>query len=129
MSRIFWILVLLIGAVVFVKPLRERASPHVEFALNPLYEWEAKNRVNTLYRVLVRARAEGNPLPRPRDFADFVTEREGAGAALDPWGTPYFLVRERKNFRVSSAGPDRLHNTTDDIHSTPEVAGDADSRR
>ncbi len=129
MSRIFWILVLLIGAVVFVKPLRERASPHVEFALNPLYEWEAKNRVNSVYRVLERARAEGNPLPRPRDFQDFLTEREGAGAALDPWGTPYFLVRERKNFRVSSAGADRLPNTADDIHSTPEVAGDADSRR
>jgi hypothetical protein len=129
MSRIFWILVLLIGAVVFVKPLRERASPHVEFALNPLYEWEAKNRVNSLYRVLERARAEGTPLPRPKDFQDFLTEREGADSALDPWGTPYFLVRERKKFRVSSAGADRLHNTADDIHSTPEVAADADSRR
>lgn len=124
MSRIFWILVLLMGAVVFVKPLREWASPHVEFALNPLYEWEAKNRVNSLYRVLERARAEGNALPRPRDFQDFVAEREGANAALDPWGTPYFLVRDRKFFRVSSAGADRLPNTTDDIHSTPEVAAD-----
>jgi hypothetical protein len=129
MSRIFWILVLMIGAVVFVKPLRERASPHVEFALNPLYEWEAKNRVNSIYRVLERARAEGNPLPRPKDFEDFLTEREGAGSALDPWGTAYFLVRERRSFRVSSAGPDRLPNTADDIHSTPEVAADADPRR
>ncbi|HEX6042266.1 hypothetical protein [Longimicrobium sp.] len=129
MSRIFWILVLMIGAVVFVKPLRERATPYVEFALNPLYEWEAKNRVNNIYRVLERTRAEGNPLPRPKDFQDFLTEREGTNAALDPWGTPYFLVRERKFFRVSSAGADRLPNTADDIHSTPEVAVDADRRR
>ena len=52
-----------------------------------------------------------------------------AGAALDPWGTPYFLVRERRSFRVSSAGADRLPNTADDIHSTPEVAADPGSRR
>lgn len=129
MSRTFWILVLLLGAVVFVKPLRERARPHVEFALNPLYEWEAKNRVNSIYRVLERARAEGNPLPRPKDFQDFLTEREGAGAALDPWGTPYFLVPGRRSFRVSSAGADRLPNTADDIHSTPAVPAEPAPRR
>ena len=34
MSRIVWILVFLLGAVLFVEPLRERARPHIEFALN-----------------------------------------------------------------------------------------------
>ncbi|HEX6908739.1 MAG TPA: hypothetical protein VF142_00010 [Longimicrobium sp.] len=121
MSRIVWILIFLLAAVLLVRPLRERARPQIEFALNPIYEWEAKNRVNSIYRVLERARAEGTPLPRPRDFQRFLTEREGADAALDPWGQPFFLVRERRSFRVSSAGPDRRANTADDIHSTPGV--------
>lgn len=121
MSRIVWILVFLLAAVILVRPLRERVVPQMEFALNPIYEWEAKNRVNSIYRVLERARAEGAALPRPRDFQAFLTEREGADAALDPWGQPFFLVRERRAFRVSSAGPDRRPNTADDIHSTPGV--------
>lgn len=120
--RLVWILIFLIAAVVFVQPLRERALPHVEFALNPIYEWQTKNRVNSISRELVRARAEGTKFPRPREFQAFLTEREGAEAALDPWGEPYFLFRDRRSFRVSSAGPDRLANTEDDIHSTPAVA-------
>jgi hypothetical protein len=131
MSRIVWILVLLLGAVLFVKPLRDRARPQLEFALNPLYKWEAKNRVNEISRVLVRVRAEGSKLPRPRDFQQFLADKEGANAALDPWGEPYFLYRDQRVFRVSSAGPDREANTTDDIHSTPAVATDIreESRR
>ena len=129
MSRIIWILVFLIGAVLFVKPLRDRARPQLEFALNPIYSWEAKNRVNAITRVMVRERAQGTQMPRPRDFQKFLTDREGAEAALDPWGQPYFLYRDRRSFRVSSSGPDRKANTTDDIHSTPAVDVPEDRRR
>lgn len=121
MSRIMWLLVFLLGAVLFVKPLRDRARPQLEFALNPIYSWEAKNRVNDIVRVLVREQAAGSTLPKPREFQKFLADREGAEAALDPWGQPYFLFRDRRRFRVSSAGPDRRSNTTDDIHSTPTV--------
>ena len=86
MSRIVWILVFLLAAVILVRPLRERAVPQMEFALNPIYEWEAKNRVNSIYRVLERARAEGAALPRPRDFQAFLTEREGAERGPGPVG-------------------------------------------
>jgi hypothetical protein len=131
MSRIIWILVFALGAVLFVKPLRDRVRPQIEFALNPIYKWEAKNRVNEISRVLVRVRAEGSKLPRPREFQKFLASKEGPSAALDPWGEPYFLYRDRSVFRVSSAGPDREANTTDDIHSTPAVATDIreESRR
>lgn len=129
MSRIVWLLVFLLGAVLFVKPLRDRARPEIEFALNPIYTWEAKNRANAISRVLERARAEGTQLPRPRDFQKFLADKEGAEAALDPWGQPYFLHRDHRTFRVSSAGPDRRRNTTDDIHSTPTVAIQPNDRR
>lgn len=131
--RLFWILILLVGAVVFVPSLRERVLPHVEFALNPIYEWQTKNRVNAITRELVRARAEGTKFPRPRDFQAFLAEREGDEAAVDPWGEPYFLYREGKTYRVSSAGADRYANTEDDIQSTlavpVETAREANQRR
>ena len=129
MSRIVWLLVFLLGAVLFVKPLRERARPQIEFALNPIYSWEAKNRVNAITRVLVREKAQSTEVPRPQDFQKFLTDREGAEAALDPWGQPYFLYRERRTFRVSSAGPDRRVNTADDIRSTATVAAPQRRRR
>jgi hypothetical protein len=129
MSRIVWLLVFLVGAVLFVKPLRERARPQIEFALNPIYSWEAKNRVNAITRVLVRERAQGTQFPKPRDFQKFLADREGADAAIDPWGQPYFLYRDRRTYRVSSAGPDRRINTTDDIRSTTTVEVPQERRR
>ncbi|HVH12376.1 MAG TPA: hypothetical protein VM759_04960 [Longimicrobium sp.] len=129
MSRIVWILVFLLGAVLFVEPLRERARPQIEFALNPIYTWEAKNRVNDIVRVLARARAEGTQLPKPREFQKFLADREGDDAALDPWGQPYFLLRDGRDYHVCSAGADRRAHTTDDIHSTTSVAAPDNRRR
>ena len=128
MSRIVWILVFLVGAVLFVKPLRDRARPQIEFALNPIYRYDAKNEVNSISRVLERAQSEGAPLPKPRDFQRFLAEREGPDAALDPWGQPFMLRRQRRSFLVASSGPDRKPNTADDILSAP-VAIPADKRR
>lgn len=121
MSRIFWVLLIVVGAVLLVPPLRERARPQIEFVLNPIYKWEAKNRVNELYRTLVRERAQGIPMPTPRDFPGFVEQREGPGTSLDPWSQPFFLVVSRRSFRVASMGPDRTRGTPDDIYSKAEA--------
>lgn len=120
LSRLLWVLAFLVGAVLFVKPLRERVRPEIEYAMTPLYRWEAKNRVNEIYRILQRERAQGQQIPRPREFQRFLTMREGADAALDPWGEPFYLESSRRVVRVGSAGPDRARGTDDDIHSKPE---------
>jgi hypothetical protein len=117
MSRILGILVLVVAAVLLFEPLRERARPQIEWALGPAYRWEAKNRVNDLHRVLERERALGSPPPEPRHFQKFITSREGAAAALDPWGEPFFLETTRTTMRVGSPGPDRLRGSQDDIFS------------
>jgi hypothetical protein len=121
MGRIFWILVLALVAVVTIPPLRERARPQIEFVLNPIYRWEAKNRVNEIYRVLERERAQGGSIPRPREFNAFLAARDGAAAAMDPWRQPFFLVASRRTYYVGSAGPDRRAGTTDDIVSKTGV--------
>lgn len=122
MSRIVGFLVLVLAAVLLLPSLRERARPQIEWALGPVYRWEAKNRVNDLQRVLERERATGGQLPQPRTFDRFIAQREGEAAALDPWGTPYYLQTSRTSIRVSSAGPDRVAGTADDIHSRSAMA-------
>ena len=121
MGRIFWILVLALVAVLTIPPLRERARPQIEYAMNPIYRWEARNRVNEIYRVLERERAQGGGIPRPKDFNQFLASRDGAAAAVDPWNVPFFLVASRRTYYVGSAGPDRQPGTTDDIVSKTAV--------
>ena len=121
MSRILWVLVIALATVLLVPPLRQRARPQIEYVLNPVYRWEAKNRVHAIQRVLERERSQGSTLPRPREFNEFLAAREGAGAAVDPWNEPYYLVTTRRTFRVGSSGPDRVRNTTDDIVSQSEA--------
>lgn len=129
MGRILWILVFLLAAVLFVKPLRERARPQIEYALNPIYRWEARNRVKDITRVLVRERSQERSIPKPRDFQRFLSAREGPQAAVDPWNQPYYLVTTRRTFQVGSMGPDRQLNTADDILSPPEPLAPRTGRR
>jgi hypothetical protein len=89
--------------------------------MNPIYRWEARNRVNEIYRVLERERAQGSTLPRPQDFNQFLSSRDGAAAAVDPWKEPFFLVASRRTYYVGSAGPDRQRGTMDDIVSRTGV--------
>jgi hypothetical protein len=119
MSRLLLILVFLLAAVLLLPPLRERAAPQIEWALTPVYRWEAKNRVSEISRVLERERSLSGGVPHPRNFQSFIASREGPAAALDPWGEPYFLEVTRTTLRVGSAGPDRVRGTADDIYSQP----------
>ena len=122
MGRIFFILVLALIAVLTVPPLRERAQPQIDYVLNPIYRWEAKNRVNEIYRVLERERAQGGGMPLPRDFTEFLTARDGADAAVDPWDAPFYMVATRRTYYVASSGEDRRRGTADDILSKVGVA-------
>lgn len=119
LSRLVWILVLLLAAVAIFKPLRERALSHFEPALNPVYEWKAKNDVNDLQRAVMRELATGGPLPKAREFTDFLEQRAGPGSSIDPWGEPFYLSLTRRNYKVASSGPDRVRHTPDDIFATP----------
>lgn len=119
MSRLLGIMVLLLAAVLLLPPLRERAAPQIEWALTPVYRWEAKNRVSDLRRVMERERSAGVQLPGPREFQSFVTRHEGAATSIDPWDSPYFLESTRTTLRIGSAGPDRVRGTADDIYSKP----------
>ena len=129
LSRILWGLVIALAVVLMVPQLRARARPQIEYVLNPVYRWEARNRVHDVHRVLARERSQGATLPRPRDVSQFLAAREGPQAALDPWSEPYYLVTTRRSFRVGSSGPDRVRNTADDIVSEAEPIAEVGKTR
>ncbi|HEX8694778.1 MAG TPA: hypothetical protein VF746_20295 [Longimicrobium sp.] len=130
MSRIFWFVVLVIAVVVLVRPVRERLKPYLQPAIDPVYESTAKTRVREITRLVKRAEAAGRQVPPPRDFARFVeSEDMRQHASLDPWGTPYYLVATRRDYRVGSAGRDRRQGTADDILADPEPYARPPTRR
>ena len=63
----------------------------------------------TVVRLLVEHEGKDAILP----VRKFQISEEGA--ALDPWGTPYYLeISEQKGLKAYSAGPDRIKGTSDD---------------
>ena len=121
MSKLFSLLLLVVGAVVLVPSLRARAVPHVQPAIDPFYEWSARNRVKEIVGVLRQQTTLGRQLPSSRDLPAFLESHDTRqGAGTDPWGTPFFLRSTRTTFMVASAGRDRTPNTPDDILSAPQ---------
>jgi hypothetical protein len=123
-AKIFWLLVAAVAVVVLVPPVRARVWPKLQPALNPVYEWNARTRVNEIRDVVKRADAVGRPVPTGDAFAQFVdSEDMQEDASLDPWDTPYYITFGDANgstFQIGSAGKDQTPGTEDDILSSPE---------
>jgi hypothetical protein len=115
MGRFFAVLLLAIVLVIVSRPLREKVEPHVQFALNPIYSWSAKNRVAELEKLLEDQKSLSRPLPAPRDFLHFIQDQDPGGGGVDPWGNPYYMLATRTTFQVGSNGKDGQQGTDDDI--------------
>jgi hypothetical protein len=128
MSRIIGLLLLLVLAVLLVPPIRHRATPYMQPALDPVYEYAARNRVKTLVNLVREEETLGRPLPLPKDFTRFVDQRDfQRDPGTDPWGQPYYLKVTRRAYYVGSPGRDKVVGTTDDIVSET-VSRKADGR-
>ncbi len=129
MSRLLSFLLLLIGAVVLVPSLRARAMPHMQPALDPFYEWSARNRVNEIVKLLGQESTLGRSIPASRELPAYLERRDyKEGAGIDPWGTPFFIRTTRTTYVVASAGRDRRASTPDDIVSAPQPRKDKPRR-
>lgn len=116
MSRLAGLLLLLLLVLLLFPPVRERLRPYAQPALDPMYEWSAKNRVTTLAKHVEEQESLGRTIPDPRDFSRFIEGRDPqANAAIDPWGEPYYLRVTRDSYYVGSPGRDRVEGTADDV--------------
>lgn len=118
MSRL---LILLVLVAVAVNPeFRKHAAPHAQWLLRPAHEWMVRSRVAEIARALEAESAASRELPTSAMLPAFLAEHyRTPDAGVDPWATPYFLVRDAWTLRVASAGPDRAPITADDILSPP----------
>lgn len=121
MGRVFWG-ILIAGVLLATPGVRHWLEPHVLPLLDPLYEWRARSEVEEISRLLQRREATGKESPSPRDLPALLDQESGSNASLDPWGTPFYLHRERRSLRVGSAGRDRVLGTGDDILSSVWVS-------
>jgi len=129
-QKLFLVLLIAVAAVVMVPSLRAKAWPRVQPALNPLYEWSAKNRVNEIKDLVKRADAQGHTVPGGAAFAQFVDNEDlQQNASQDPWGNAYYIVFSGSTFQVGSAGKDREPGTADDILSAPDAVAHVPERR
>jgi hypothetical protein len=117
MRRILLLVLVALVVVLVSRPLREKAQPHVQFMIDPIYEWSARNRVAELEKLLEQQKSTGRPIPAPRDFLQFIATEDPTGGGVDPWGNPYYLVSTRTTFQVGCAGRNGEPGDSDDVMS------------
>lgn len=116
----FRLLLLCVTAYAVVNPsAREWVRPHLAPVIDPVFEWSVQSRVSEIARKIEADQAAGRFPPDPGEI-DLYVERHYryGGAGIDPWGSPYRLVKERAGLRVVSAGRDAIPDTDDDIRSS-----------
>jgi hypothetical protein len=100
------------------EPAFKRLGPTGEKLLAPTYRAGARSQANHMFRIMSLDRDQGRPLPEPQTFQRWIRSRLGEEATLDPWGSPYYMERERSMITIGSPGPDRRRGTDDDIRVT-----------
>ena len=74
----------------------------------------AERRVSAIAQAVILYQVEHNAVPKTKD--DLIDSGYVARSHLtDPWGTPILVTRSDEDVRVTSAGPDRVPGTADDI--------------
>jgi hypothetical protein len=91
-------------------------EPIVLKVRTPFLEWKAKDETRSIVAIMRDQEAIGQPLPRTREFQDWLQRRHKANPdGLDPWGLPYYVKYTDQGAVVGSAGADMEPNTADDI--------------
>lgn len=124
MGKFFLLACVFGGAALFNPTIRGHLQPHVQFAFDPIYTWSTNGRIGEITRIIEAHAAQGRPVPRTQDELTRLIAQEFSwqDSALDSWGTPFFLKRERFAIRVVSAGRDREPGTGDDLLGKPVAA-------
>jgi hypothetical protein len=94
--------------------------PHLDPILDPISEWSVRSRVSEIARKIGAEQAAGRIVPTVGIIDEFVSRHyHQKDSHLDPWGTPFHVVRTAEGLRVASAGRDEQIHTPDDVLSPP----------
>jgi hypothetical protein len=129
-AKLFWLILIAIAVVVLVPSVREKVWPKLTPALNPLYEWSARNRVDEISLEVKRADATGRTVPGGDAFPAFLdADAMQEHASIDPWGNPYYIVFGNNSFQIGCNGKDGQPGTEDDILSATAPINHVPDRR
>jgi hypothetical protein len=99
---------------------RAWVRPHLDPILDPVSEWSVRSRVSEIARKIDAEQAAGRGIPAVGTIEQFVSRHyRQENSHLDPWGTPFHLIRTTEGLRVASAGRDEAIHTADDVLSPP----------
>lgn len=92
------------------------SQPLVDRIQKPFFEWKARDEARAIIILLRDHEAIGQPLPRPREFQEFLQRRHRSNrSGTDPWGSPYYIDYRQTEVVVGSAGADLEPKTEDDV--------------
>jgi hypothetical protein len=125
MFKIIIVLLVVIGIVTTVRPVRDRVMPPIVRALGPTGEkiatpvrrWKAEHQAERLLSEMQIELTAGRQPPPAHEFSQWAKkELREPDADIDPWGGKYYLKPGRgMTISVGSPGPDLKKGTEDDI--------------
>jgi hypothetical protein len=126
--KVLLLLLLVIAAVATVPAIRNRLAGPLDPVLarlgpvgekfrTPVLRFNAHNEIQAIIGRLNEDKLQGRTVPVPNQFQRWIHEkmRGDIQDGKDPWGQPYYLVRERGYATIGSPGQDMQAGTPDDI--------------
>jgi hypothetical protein len=131
MVKLVLVLLVVIGFLTAYAPTRSRIGaaaapalaklgPAGDFLTRPVHRWTAKSETDFIIDQIALAKTMGRDTPTEAKLQEWLKQRRVRTRynGKDPWGSEYYLKRDKTSFTIGSCGPDGERNTPDDIRST-----------
>ena len=124
MLKFALIFIVLVGAAFGIPQIRRHVAPPLEPVLGPIgkkfgdpaKKVAARNEAGMLLRKIAEEYNQNKEVPDPLRFPVWVKmNTKGSRKGADPWGKPYYMIKENRQLTIGSAGPDMKRSTSDDI--------------
>jgi hypothetical protein len=114
-TRLILLIILGFVAALYFPDSRQAMYNRAMPVLEPMLIWNAEREIEELSRVVRREARETYQLPETRSWQSWMTVNFSANATSDPWGKQYYYQAWPDSFHIRSDGPDRMHQSEDDI--------------
>jgi hypothetical protein len=112
MGKLFFIVLVILGAVIAIPASRDRIADYVNPVVDGFRAKMVPSRLEVMADQLDVRIQRGQGLPG--NFEGWL-RRDFSAVPVDPWGNVWYLDVGRRGYTVGSMGPDGRKNTDDDI--------------
>jgi len=117
MGRLLLLLLVVLGVGLYRPDSRAIILDYASPLATPALRWMTNQELGQIMDDLEVVQGSGQAFPsRPEEFDAWLNRRyPQEGSRMDAWGNRYRLSLSATHFRVTSAGPDGVFGTEDDI--------------